>query len=139
VSFLSRLCKRFASPFRFRSLGDVKQLTNSLYPIGVFKQSGTSVPKYSNPICQLTLHCTVAGCQTPTCGCQMLAGILSQTSRYLGCWTGLPRSKHNATIAQRKIPHVRNITLQCNVIFFIDSNLPHCPKDANRNNNDINN
>jgi hypothetical protein len=51
VSFLSRLRKRFASPFKFWSLGDVKELTNSSYPIGVFKQSATSVPKYSNLIC----------------------------------------------------------------------------------------
>jgi hypothetical protein len=75
------------------------------------------------------------GCKMPnsdTCGCQMLAWVLSQTSRYLGCWTGPPRSKHNATIAQRKIPHIRNVTLQCNVIFFIHTNLPHYPKDANR-------
>jgi hypothetical protein len=47
------------------------------FPIGVFKESGISVPKYSNPSCQLTLHYMVAGCQTPTCGCHMLAWVLS--------------------------------------------------------------
>jgi hypothetical protein len=66
MSFLSWLRKRFASPFKFWSLGDVRKLTNSSYPIGVFKQSGTSLPKYSNPICQLTLHCMVEGRQTQT-------------------------------------------------------------------------
>jgi hypothetical protein len=37
--------------FKYLSLGDVRQDTNSSYPIGEFKHSGTSVPKYSSLIC----------------------------------------------------------------------------------------
>jgi hypothetical protein len=59
--FLSRLHKSFASPFKFWSLGDVRQLTTSSFLIGVFKQSGTSVPKYSNPIRQFTPYSIVSG------------------------------------------------------------------------------
>jgi hypothetical protein len=43
--------------------------------------------------------------------------------------------KHNGTRALRKFPDARNITLQCNVIFSIDPNIPHYPKYTNRNNN----
>jgi hypothetical protein len=97
----------------------------------VYLQSGTSVPKYSNPICQLTLHCMVAGFQTPTyvgARCWLESCRNQAEPRTAGL---VHQGQNNGTRALRKFSDARNITLQCNVIFFIDSNLPHCPKDAN--------
>jgi hypothetical protein len=108
-------------------------------PIGVFKQIGTFVPKYSSLICQLTLHCMVAGAKPRHMGARCWPEPVANKPRDPNCWTGPPRSKHNGIRALRKFPDARNITLQCNVIFFINQNLPHCPKYANRNNNNINN